>query len=83
VEDALSNIGDEQELAEIPRVQKTVISQPLVYYRDNYPDENEAIAMAYGSGDYTLEEVGAFFGKGRSTISRKVRAYERKGKWET
>jgi hypothetical protein len=46
-------------------------------------DENEAIAMAYGSGDFTLEEVGAFFGTGRSTISRKVRAYEKNGKWET
>lgn len=83
VEDTLSNIGDDQELREVPRVQKKAITQPLPYYRDNYLDANEAIAMAYGSGDFTLEQVGAFFGKGRSTISRTVRAYEKNGKWET
>jgi hypothetical protein len=27
--------------------------------------------MAYGSGDFTLEEVGVFFGRGRNTISMK------------
>lgn len=80
VEDALSNISDEQELGEIPRAHKAAIAQPLAYYRDNYPDANEAITMAYGSGNFTLEEVGTFFGKGRSTISRKVRAYEENGK---
>ena len=83
VEDALSNISNLQELGEVPRVQKKAIAQPLLYYRDNYSDENEAIVMAYGSGDFTLEEVGTFFGKGRSTISRKIRAYEKNGKWET
>ena len=83
VEDALSNISDDQQLGEIPRVQRTVSAQPLSYYLDNCSDENEAIVMAYASGDYTLEEVGAFFGKGRSTVSRKVRAYEENGKWET
>jgi len=79
----LSNVCDEQELAEVPRVQKTPIGQPLNYYRDKYLDENQAIAMAYGSGNFTLEEVGKFFGKGRSTISRKVRAYGENRKWET
>ncbi|MEH6517315.1 MAG: transposase [Halioglobus sp.] len=83
VEDALNNISDEQEIGEVPRVQKTAIAKPLAYYRDNYSDENTAIAMAYGSGDFTLEAVGVFFGKGRSTVSRKVRAYEKNGKWET
>jgi putative transposase len=83
LEDALTNIRDGQELRDIPQVQKKAIAQPLLFYRDHYIDEKEAIAKAYGSGDFTLEEVGACFGKGRSTISRTVKAYEKNGKWET
>jgi hypothetical protein len=75
--------SNEQELGEVPRVQKKAIAEPLFYYRDNHLDKIEAIVMAYRSGDFTLEEVGAFLGKGRSTISQKVRACERDGKWVT
>jgi len=83
VEDALSNVSDDEKLDEVPKVQRSVVAQPLSYYLDMYADENQAIVMAYASGDYTLEEVGAFFGKGRSTVSRRVKAYEEAGKWET
>ena len=83
VEEALNNVSDDEKLDEIPKVQRSVVAQPLSYYLDMYVDENQAIVMAYGSGDYTLEEVGAFFGKGRSTVSRRVKAYEENGKWET
>ena len=83
VEEALNDVSDDEKLDEIPKVQRSVVAQPLSYYLDMYVDENQAIVMAYGSGDYTLEEVGAFFGKGRSTVSRRVKAYEENGKWET
>jgi putative transposase len=83
VEDALRNLEPERKVLEVSKVQLLSAKQPLDYFSQCFADRDRAIVMAYLSGHYTLEQVGAHFGKGRSTISRKVKAYEACGKWET
>ncbi|MDX1735668.1 MAG: transposase [Halioglobus sp.] len=83
VEQALRNVSDDRGFSEVPKLQCSGVPHPISHYRDMYRDEDVAIALAYLSGNYTLTEVGEFFGKARSTVSRKVRAYEESGKRET
>ena len=50
--------------------------------------KRQAIAQAYLSGAYTMQQIGAYFGVGRMTVSRAVKHYERSGtnrsvQWET
>jgi DNA-binding MarR family transcriptional regulator len=45
-------------------------------YRSGYPDHNEAMARAYGSGVYSMKEIGDFFGVHYMTVSRAVRRLE-------
>ena len=82
VEDALTKLDPEKPLYGVPRIQSLGARMPLEYYREKYSDHDTAMVMAYLSGHYTLDEIGSYFGKGRSTVSRKVKAYECCGKWE-
>lgn len=83
VEDALSNLNPDQPLGDVPRVHVLQARKPLEYFRAKCPDTDNAMVMAYRSGHYTLEEIGIFFGRARSTVSRKVKAFEGSGKRET
>jgi hypothetical protein len=79
----LSRLDPEKPVGEVPKVQVLGVKQDLEYYREKHGDRDTAMVLAYLSGHYTLDEIGTYFGKGRSTVSRKVKAYERRGKWET
>ncbi len=83
MEETSQHVERVEQLKNVPRVQTLAARKPLAYYRASHADTDMAMVHAYLSGHYTLEEVGDFFGKGRSTVSRKVRAYEGRGKWET
>ncbi len=80
VEDALSKLDPDKVLRDVPRIQVLSARKPLEYFRTKYPEKNNAMVMAYLSGHYTLEEIGIYFGRGRSTVSRKVKEYESCGK---
>ncbi|MFT7319714.1 hypothetical protein [Congregibacter sp.] len=82
VEDALDKLDPNGKIREVPRVQVLVAKRPLEHFDNIYIGGDLAMVMAYLSGHYTLEERGAHYGKGRITISRRVKAYEL-GKWET
>ena len=40
--------------------------------KQNYSDRNTAIALAYQSGGYSMEEIGIFFGLHYSWVSRVI-----------
>ena len=63
-------------LREIPRAQRRVLAKPIVEFERTYPERREAMARAFLSGAYTMQEVGAHFGVHYSTVSRAVRWLE-------
>lgn len=71
----------DRDLSEVPRAQRRPPAKPLAEYAEAYPDHDQAIAIAYASGGYTLKEVGQYFGLHYARVSRIVRqAKEAKGK---
>ena len=62
-------------LAEIPRAQRRMLTQPLTDFENRY-DRNEAMARAYLSGQHTMAAIARHFGVHYSTVSRVVLAYE-------
>jgi len=69
-------IHKKDSLDDVPRLQKRKLPKPLEYYDEEYNDQNLAIVKAYLSGEYTLKEIGHYFGKHYSTISRIVKLNE-------
>lgn len=69
-------IDKKASVGEIPRLQRRKIPRSLDYYGNKYKDQKKAICNAYLSGGYTLKEVGKYFGKHYSTISRIVKEGE-------
>jgi len=49
-------------------------AKPLADYARDHPERNRAIAAAYASGGYTMQEIGDYFGLHYSRISKIVRA---------
>lgn len=50
----------------------------LAGFAMRYPDEREAMARAYLSGDFTLKAIADYYGVHYSTVSRAVRSFEKK-----
>jgi len=76
VEDMQCKLDPAQSLNDIPKPQKQAPSKPLTYYQEKYKERNLAMAKAYRSGHYTLQEVGSHFGVSYVTVSRAVKAME-------
>jgi len=83
VEDVLSRVDPEQSLKEIPRLQRLMPAQSLQYYEARYEDRKLAMAHAYLSGHYTLEQVGRQFAVSYATVSRAVRKFKSSVKCKT
>ena len=62
-----------EQLREVPRAQRRALSQPLVFFAQAYPQRREAMARAFRSGVYTMQQVAHYFGVHYSTVSRAVR----------
>jgi len=69
-------VSQKQDLDDIPALQKRAIPKPISYYQNNYKSENQAITLAFLSGGHTLKEIGDYYGKHYTTISRIVKKYE-------
>ena len=69
-------IDKKESIGEIPRLQKRKLPKSLDYYDKKYKDQKKAIYNAYLSGGYTLKEIGEYFNKHYSTISRIVKESE-------
>lgn len=72
----MQGLSDKTEISEIPRVQRRPLAKPLAHYRNDQKDMAVAMAQAYASGDYTLQEIAEFFGVHYTTVSRAVRKWE-------
>lgn len=69
-----------QPLKEIPKRQRAGRSLPIEAYARQATSRDEAMARAYASGGYTLNELGEYFGLHYSRVSRIVSRMEAKGK---
>jgi hypothetical protein len=64
---------DRSAMTEIPRAQRRPLAKPIEYYRDTIADTKSAIAAAYATGDYTMQEIATCFSVHYTTVSRAVR----------
>ena len=76
VEDMQCKLDPDQSLEGMPKPQKMSLPKPLRYYEKKYIQRDEAMAIGYRSGHYTLQQVGEYFGKSTATVSRAVKEYE-------
>jgi len=68
--------SNDQDLKEIPRLQRRPMAKSLTWYEQAYESRDEAIAQAYFSGDYTMKEISLCFDVHYSTVSRAVKKAE-------
>ena len=68
-------IDKQPSLTEIPRAQRRAAKRALAEFAGAH-ERNEAIALAYLSGQHTMSAVAAHFGVHYTTVSRLVKAYE-------
>jgi len=69
-------ISQKQDLDDIPAIQKRAMPKPISYYQKKYKNKNQAITQAFLSGGHTLKEIGVYYGKHYTTISRIVKQNE-------
>ena len=62
-------------LAEIPRAQRRALTRALSVFAQEH-ERNDAIALAYLSGQHTMAAIADHFGVHYTTVSRLVKAYE-------
>lgn len=67
-------------IAEIPRAQRRPSGKDLTYYRNTIADLSAAMALAYASGDFTMDQIARHFGVHYSTVSRTIRRHATMGK---
>jgi len=74
IDRAQNKIPQEQDLSEVPAVQRRTKAKSLGYYKKQNKDRNAAIIQAFSSGGYSMKELGKYFGLHYSSISRIVSA---------
>lgn len=68
--------GDKTAIAEIPRLQRRAIAQPLSHFEQQTTSRDAAIVAAYATGDYTMQEIAKYFDIHYATVSRVTRKAE-------
>ena len=68
--------ADKAASGEIPRAQRRPVAKPLSYYEKKLSDRNQAIAAAYATGDYTMQQIAEHFEVHYATVSRAIRRAE-------
>lgn len=69
--------GGDRRLREVSKAQRRPLAGSLAEYARRWPDRREAMARAYRSGAYTMQEIAEHFGVHYMTVSRAVRRFER------
>ncbi|MCW8825053.1 MAG: addiction module toxin RelE, partial [Gammaproteobacteria bacterium] len=80
VETLQVQLSNNKDLSEVPKAQRRNVPKPLLEYEQQAASRNEAIALAYASGGYSMKEIGEYFGLHYSRISRLLSAGKAKGK---
>jgi putative transposase len=65
-----------QQLREVPRAQRRPFAASLADFSQRYPARREAMARAFQTGVYSMQEIADYFGVHYSTVSRAVRRLE-------
>ena len=65
-----SNIDPLLDLTDIPSRQYMPAALSLINYKQQAPSRDEAIRLAYASGNFTMKEVGHYFDLHYSRVSR-------------
>jgi hypothetical protein len=65
-----------ERLREVPRAQRRPLAKSLADFARAYPVRHEAMARAYQTGVYSMQEIANDFGAHDSTVSRAVRRPE-------
>jgi len=68
--------ADQAEIGEIPRAQRRPLAKPLGHYQKSIKGRDAAVATAYATGDYTMQEIADHFGIHYATVSRIVQKFE-------
>ena len=69
-----SNTRRHEKFPSIAKTQRRAVSLSLEEYQVLHPDRDEAMAHAYHSTAYTMEQIAAHFGVSAKTVSRAVNA---------
>ena len=69
-----SNTTRHEKFPAIAKTQRRAVSLSLEEYQVRYPDRDDAMAQAYHSTAYTMEQIAAHFGVSSKTVSRAVNA---------
>ncbi|MDD4915906.1 MAG: transposase [Methylococcales bacterium] len=77
IESMQKQIMIDKQLIEIPRVQHHPPAKLLDYYATKYPQRNEAMTMAFKTGDYSLKAIADHFDVHYSTVSRVVNKFKK------
>lgn len=67
-----------ENLCEVSKAQRRALAKPLSEYAISFPERDEAMARAYLSGAYTMQQIGEYFGVHYMTVSRAVRRFEQR-----
>ena len=68
----------EGDIKEVSRLERRPLAKSLEWYAKQYADPQQVMAIAYQSGDYTMKQIGEWFGVHYATVSRAVKKYESK-----
>ena len=69
-------IRDDQPLQGTPVRQRPPVARILANYAKRYSSRDRAMAEAYGSRAHSMQEIEAYFGVGRMTVSRAMKKHE-------
>ena len=58
----MRQINENKDLREIPANQRRVTHEFLEYYSQNTPNHNTAITRSHDSSEYSVKEIGEYFG---------------------
>lgn len=78
VKNMQAKIDQKQNLSNFPKSQYSVQPHSLQYYEQQSINRNECIIMAYGSGGYSMAEIGNHFGLHYSRVSRIIKNHRLK-----
>jgi putative transposase len=70
------NAVDSDKLEGHTRAQRRCAALPLTEYAEEYGRGDEAIARAYASTAYTMQEIADFFGVSARTVGRIVKRFD-------
>lgn len=72
----MRKIDLQKDLIDIPKNQYTPEIYTIQEFAQKIPDRDECIRMAYASGQFTLAEIGGYFGLHYSRVSRIIKMIE-------